>query len=78
MKGYAIGIPTIEMGMKTGGATDKLIQAAKGNKDFVGCGFNGELAMVVFKTKASATAAFMVARVLGFKVIAMGAAEYDL
>lgn len=77
MKGYAIGIPIVEMAIGIGNKTDTLIQAAKSNKNFVNAGFNRGLSTLIFKTKESTMAAFMVAQRLDFDV-AIGEVEYDL
>ena len=78
MRAYAIGIPTLEMAFGVGGKTDTLIEAVKRNKNFIGAGFDGGFSMMVFKTKEAATASSMIARQLGFEIVAIGEANYDL
>ncbi len=78
MTGYAIGIPTLEMSLGVGGRTNALIQAARSNKNFIKEGFSGGFATLIFNTKESAVAAYMVARRLDFEIIVVGEVTYDL
>ena len=78
MKGYAIGIPTIEMDFGVGGKTDALLQAAKSNKNFVGAGSDGGFSTLIFKTKETALAAYTIARRLGFEIVAIGEVKYEV